>query len=44
MNTWIAYIKRLKVSEIIWLLVEDDVNSFYAEIEHIARINFIIDI
>jgi hypothetical protein len=44
MNTWIACIKRLKVSEMTWLLAEDDVDSFYAEIELIVRINFIRDI
>ena len=31
--TWIAYIKRLKVSDMTWLLVEDDVDVLHVEIE-----------
>ena len=42
--TWIACIKRLKVSGMIWLLVEDDVDVLHVEIEHVVGINFIKDI
>ena len=31
--TWIACIKRLEVSSMIWLLVEDDVDVLHVEIE-----------
>jgi len=30
--TWITCIKRFKVSGMIWLLVEDDVDVLYVEI------------
>ena len=31
--TWIACIKRLKVSGMIWLFVKDDVDVLHSEIE-----------
>ena len=31
--TWIACIKRLKVSGMIWLFVKDDVDILHSEIE-----------
>jgi len=37
----LIYIKRLKVSEMTWILVgEDDVDSLYVEMELIVRISF----
>ena len=36
--TWIACIKRLEVSGMIWLLVEDDVDVLHVEIEHVTQI------
>ena len=42
--TWIASIKRLEVSDMTWLLVEDNVDVLHVEIKHIVRISFIRDI
>jgi hypothetical protein len=42
--TWIAYIKRLEVSGMTWLLVEDDADVLHFDIEHVAGISFIRDI
>jgi len=40
---WIACIKRLEVSDMTWLLVEDDV-VLHVEIKQIVGIRFIRDI
>ena len=41
---WIACIKMLEVSDMTWLLVEDDVDVLHVEIKQIVRISFIRDI
>jgi len=41
--TWIAYIKRLKVSGMTWLLVEDDVDGSHIKMELVVGISFIRD-
>ena len=35
--TWIACIKKLEVSGMTWLLVEDDVNVLHIEIELVVE-------
>jgi len=40
---WIAYIKRLKVSGMTWLLVGDDVDGLHIKMELVVGISFIRD-
>jgi len=41
--TWIAYIKRLKVSGMTWLLVGDDVNGLHIKMELVVGNSFLRD-